>query len=59
MTDSYDVALVTPPLSVNALLIVGIPLVEWVIILNFAYIAVTLAYKLWTIWKEHRNGGKQ
>ena len=40
---------------INLMLLGGIPLAQWVIILNFAYIAVLLAYKLYRIWKEHRG----
>ena len=50
-----DLVQATPPVSINAMLLAGIPLAQWVIILNFSYIALLLAYKLWRIWKEHRG----
>ena len=51
-----DLVQATPPVSINTMLLVGIPLAQWVIILNFTYIALLLAYKLYRIWKEHRRG---
>lgn len=48
-----DLVQATPPVSINLMLLGGIPLAQWVIILNFSYIALLLAYKLWRIWKEH------
>lgn len=50
-----DVVQVAPPVSVNTLLLAGLPLTHWVIILNFAYIAVVLTVKLWGLWKEYRG----
>lgn len=59
MKDSLtDLVQATPPVSINMMLLGGIPLAQWVIILNFIYIALLLSYKLWRIWKEHRNGSK-
>ena len=53
-----DLVQATPPVSINLMLLGGIPLAQWVIILNFIYIALLLSYKLWRIWKEHSNGRK-
>ena len=53
-----DLVQATPPMSINMILLGGIPLAQWVIILNFIYIALLLSYKLWRIWKEHINGSK-
>ncbi len=53
-----DLVQATPPVGINMMLLGGIPLAQWVIILNFIYIALLLSYKLWRIWKEHRNGSK-
>ena len=53
-----DLVQATPPVSINMMLLGGIPLAQWVIILNFIYIALLLSYKLWRIWKEHINGSK-
>ena len=50
-----DLVQATPPVSINTMLLAGTPLAQWVIILNFLYIALLLAYKLWRIWKEHRG----
>lgn len=56
MNDSLtDLVQATPPVSINTMLLAGLPLAQWVIILNFSYIALLLAYKLWRIWKEHRG----
>lgn len=48
----------TPPVGINMMLLWGIPLAQWVIVLNFIYTALLLGYKLWRIWKESRNGSK-
>ncbi len=53
-----DLVQATPPVSITTMLLAGIPLTQWVIILNFIYITLLLSYKLWRIWKEHRNGCK-
>lgn len=53
-----DLVQATPPVGINAMLLWGVPLDQWVIILNFIYIALLLSYKLWRIWKEHHNGSK-
>ena len=53
-----DLVQATPPVSINMLLLGGIPLAQWVIILNFIYIALLISYKLWRIWKEHHHGSK-
>ena len=50
-----DLVQATPPVSINTMLLAGVPLAQWVIILNFAYIVLLLAYKLYRIWKEHRG----
>lgn len=50
-----DLVQATPPVGINMMLLAGIPLSQWVIILNFTYIAVLLSYKLYRIWKEHRG----
>ena len=48
-----DLVQATPPVGINLMLLGGIPLAQWVIILNFSYIAILLLYKLYLIWKEH------
>ena len=55
-TTLTDLVQATPAVGVNTMLLAGIPLAQWVIILNFTYIALLLAYKLYRIWKEHRRG---
>ena len=50
-----DLVQATPPVGINMMLMGGIPLAQWVIILNFSYIAILLLYKLYRIWKEHRG----
>lgn len=50
-----DLVQATPPVGINLMLLGGIPMAQWVIILNFTYIAILLLYKLYRIWKEHRG----
>lgn len=50
-----DLVQATPPVGINLMLLGGIPLAQWVIILNFLYIAILLLYKLYRIWKEYRG----
>ena len=54
-TTLTDLVQATPPVGINLMLLGGIPLAQWVIILNFSYIAILLLYKLYRIWKEHRG----
>lgn len=53
-----DTAKVLPVVGINSLLLLGLSLADWVLILNFTYIAILLAQKLWHLWKAY-NGRKQ
>ena len=53
-----EAAQAAPPVSVNAMALFGVPLANWVIILNSLYIIILIVYKLYKIWKETANGGK-
>lgn len=55
---AYEVAPVAPVVSVNAMLLFGVPLTSWVIILNFVYIIVLLLHKFHKILKEYKYGRK-
>ena len=53
-----DAVVVTPPVGVVAASIVGVSIQEWVLWLNLFYILLAVGWKMWTIYKESRNGSK-
>ena len=53
-----DTVVVTPPVGVVAASIMGVSIQEWVLWLNLFYILLAVGWKLWSIYKESRNGSK-
>ena len=53
-----DAVVVTPPAGVVAASIMGVSIQEWVLWLNLFYILLAVGWKMWTIYKESRNGSK-
>ena len=53
-----DTVVVTPPVGVVAASIIGVSIQEWVLWLNLFYILLAVGWKMWTIYKESRNGSK-
>ena len=53
-----DSVVVAPPAGVAAATIAGVPLQDWVLWLNLAFILLALGWKLRTIFKEYRDGRK-
>ena len=53
-----DTVVVTPPVGVVAASIIGVTIQEWVLWLNLFYILLAVGLKMWTIYKESRNGSK-
>ena len=53
-----DAVVVTPPVGVVAASIVGVSIQEWVLWLNLFYILLAAGWKMWTIYKESRDGCK-
>ena len=54
-----DVVVASPPVGVVVASIAGIPIETWVLWLNLFYITLAVGWKLWSIYKETRNGGKR
>ena len=54
----HDAVVVTPPVGVVAASIAGVPIETWVLWLNLFYILLAVGWKMWTIYKESRNGSK-
>ena len=53
-----DMVVALPPAGVAAASIFGVPLQTWVLWLNLFYILLAVGWKMWTIYKESRNGSK-
>ena len=53
-----DTVVVTPPVGVVAASIMGVSIQEWVLWLNLFYILLAVGWKMWSIYKESRNGSK-
>lgn len=57
MQERVESVLAAPPAGATGLLILGYPLSDIVLWLNFIYIAILLVYKLYKIYKDDFNGG--
>lgn len=57
MQERVESVLAAPPAGATGLLILGYPLSDAVLWLNFIYIAILLVYKLYKIYKDDFNGG--
>ena len=53
-----DTVVVTPPVGVVVASVAGMPIETWVLWLNLFYILLAVGWKMWTIYKESRNGCK-
>lgn len=53
-----DTVVATPPAGVVAATFAGVPIQAWVLWLNLFYIVMAVAWKMWSIYKESRNGSK-
>ncbi len=53
-----DTVVVTPPIGVVAASIARMPIETWVLWLNLFYILLAVGWRMWTIYKESRNGSK-
>ena len=57
MTERTEAVLAAPTAGTTGLLMLGYPLSDVVLWLNFTYIALLLVYKLYKIWKDDIKGG--
>ena len=48
----------TPPAGVVAASVIGVSIQDWVLWLNLFYIILAVGWKLWSIYKESRNGSE-
>lgn len=53
-----DTVVAMPPAGVVAASVFGVPIQTWVLWLNLFYIVLAVGWKLWSIFKEYRNGSK-
>ena len=53
-----DAVVATPPAGVVAASVIGVSIQDWVLWLNLLYILLAVSWKLWSIYKESRNGSK-
>lgn len=54
-----DTVVATPPAGVVVASIAGVPVSTWVLWLNLFYIILAIGWKLWSIYKENKNGSGQ
>lgn len=54
-TTLTEAKLATPAVGINALILLGLSPADWLMVLNFTYVGLLLAHKLWTMWKEYRG----
>lgn len=54
-----DAVVAVPPAGVVAASIFGVPIQTWVLWLNLFYILLAVGWKLWSIYKEYRNGSSK
>ena len=54
-----DAVVATPPAWVVAASVAGVPIETWVLWLNLFYILLAVGWKLWSIYKESRNGSSK
>lgn len=57
MQERVESVLAAPPAGATGLLILGYPLSDVVLWLNFTYVTLLLVYKLYKIWKGVLQGG--
>ena len=54
-----DVVVAAPPTgAVVTHAVLGVSLADWVLWLNLFYIILAVGWRLWSIYKESRNGSK-
>ena len=53
-----DAVVAAPPTGVVVASIAGVSIQDWVLWLNLFYILLAVGWKLWSIYKESRNGSK-
>jgi len=56
-----DLASAAPVATTSAMYVLGLPLEQWVVILNFVYIVGLILYKVVqsvNTWRDNRNGSK-
>ena len=53
-----DTVVAMPPAGVVAASFIGVSIQDWVLWLNLFYILLAVGWKLWSIYKESRNGSK-
>ena len=54
-----DLAWASPPAAASTASLLGYPVADWVLWMNFVYIFMLLGFKLWTKLKECHNGRKR
>lgn len=58
MQERAEAVLAAPTAGASGLLVLGYPLSDVVLWLNFVYVALLLTYKLYKIWTDDFKGGK-
>ena len=53
-----DAWVLVPSTGVGVASFFGVPIQSWVLWLNLAYITIAIGWKLWSIFKETKNGCK-
>lgn len=57
MQERVESILAAPPAGATGLLILGYPLSDVVLWLNFVYISILLGHKLFRLYQDYKKGG--
>ena len=51
-----DTVVAAPPTGVVVASVLGVSIQDWVLWLNLFYVLLAIGWKLWSVYKEYRNG---
>lgn len=54
--NTADALVAAPPVGIASLAMFGLSIPEWILVLTLIHISLAIAWKLWHIYKEIRNG---
>ena len=54
--NTADTLVAAPPVSIASLALFGMSIPEWILVLTLIHISLAIAWKLWHIYKEIRDG---
>lgn len=54
--NTADTLVAVPPVGIASLALFGMSIPEWILVLTLIHISLAIAWKLWHIYKEIRDG---